>query len=52
MRLAGPSAPLVEKDGLMLVLLFGGYALADGIFALACAIEKATDKASERKQPW
>ena len=35
---------------LMLVLLFGGYALADGIFALACAIEKATDKTSERKQ--
>jgi uncharacterized membrane protein HdeD (DUF308 family) len=35
---------------LMLVLLFGGYALADGIFALACAIEKATDKTSQRKQ--
>ena len=35
---------------LMLVLLFGAYALADGVFALACAIEKATDKTSGRKQ--
>lgn len=42
-----PSISLV-----MLVLLFGGYALADGVFALACAIEKATDNTSERKQPW
>jgi len=35
-----------------LVMLFGGYALADGIFALASAIEKATDKPSEPKRPW
>lgn len=35
-----------------LVMLFGAYALADGIFALASAIEKATEKTSEPKQPW
>lgn len=35
---------------IVLVLLFGGYALANGVFALACAIEKARDKTSERKQ--
>jgi uncharacterized membrane protein HdeD (DUF308 family) len=35
-----------------LVMLFGGYALADGVFAVASAIDKATDKTSERKQPW
>ena len=40
-----PSISLV-----MLVMMFGAYALLDGIFALACAIEKATDKTSERKQ--
>ena len=40
-----PSISLV-----MLVLLFGGYALADGIFALLSAIEKATDKTSKPKQ--
>jgi hypothetical protein len=34
---------------LALVMLFGSYALADGLFALASAIEKATDKTSERK---
>ena len=42
-----PSISLV-----MLVMMFGAYALLDGIFALACAIEKATDKTSERKPPW
>jgi uncharacterized membrane protein HdeD (DUF308 family) len=31
------------------VMLFSGYALADGLFALVSAIEKATDKTSERK---
>jgi uncharacterized membrane protein HdeD (DUF308 family) len=35
---------------LMLVMLFGAYALADGIFAIASAIEKATDKTSKPKQ--
>jgi uncharacterized membrane protein HdeD (DUF308 family) len=35
---------------LMLVMLFGAYALADGIFALLSAFEKATDKTSKPKQ--
>jgi uncharacterized membrane protein HdeD (DUF308 family) len=35
---------------LVLVLLFGGYALADGLFALLSAFAKATDKTSKPKQ--
>jgi uncharacterized membrane protein HdeD (DUF308 family) len=52
-RLAGRVRADVRFAGLVLahlVLLFGGYALADGIFALASAIEKATDKTDQRKQ--